>query len=87
MDGFAKQKGLIMGERVDHMAANRQIDRANELSEIIMLKEEEQYSVFEIQPQRQIDAYFNRLQSGVIKTAKISCTDDYVDEEVQTDEI
>lgn len=25
LDGFVKQKGLIVGERVDHMAANRQV--------------------------------------------------------------
>lgn len=87
LEGFTKQRGLIVGERVDHMAANRQMDRAVELSEIIVLREEEHSSIFDIQPQRPIDSYFTKLQSGAIKTAKVGSRDDYVDEEVQTDPI
>lgn len=35
LDGFVKQKGLIVGERVDHAAANSQVSRAQELRELI----------------------------------------------------
>jgi len=35
LDGFVKSKGLVVGERVDHVAANRQIVRARELRDFI----------------------------------------------------
>jgi hypothetical protein len=35
LEGFAKQKGIVVKERVDHMAANRQITRAKELRDFL----------------------------------------------------
>ena len=37
LDSFAKSKGLIIGERVDHVAANQQLIRAEELRELVDL--------------------------------------------------
>lgn len=41
LDGFMKQKGLVVGEQIDHMAANRQKVRAKELRELLQLSSEE----------------------------------------------
>lgn len=87
LEGFSKQKGLLVGERVDHVAANRQVVRAKELREIIQLSEEEHFSMFELVPQSQQDIYFNKLQSGSIKTAIVSTTDDNIDREIQTEDL
>ena len=37
LEGFAAGKGIIMGERVDHVAANQQMVRAEELRELVDL--------------------------------------------------
>jgi hypothetical protein len=42
---------LIVGERVDHLVANRQIQRAKDLREMIQLSEEEHFNIFEMLPQ------------------------------------
>ena len=82
LEGFSKQKGLIVGERVDHVAANRQIVRAKELKEILQLSEEEHFNLFEMVPQSQQDIYFSKLQSGSIKTAIVSTNDDKMDRDI-----
>lgn len=51
LDSFANQKGLVMGERIDHRAANVQQRRAAELRDLIQLSEEEHFNVFEMVPQ------------------------------------
>lgn len=79
LDGFAKQKGLVIGERVDHRAADTQMRRAKELRDLIQLSEEEHFNVFEMVPQSQQDLYFSKLQSGTIKTAINSTADDTID--------
>jgi len=33
------------------------------------------------------DSYFNKLQKGAIKTAIVSCSDDHVEREIQTDPV
>ena len=50
LDGFVKQKGLIVGERIDHAAANNQVQRAKELRDMIQLSEEEHFNLFEMVP-------------------------------------
>lgn len=50
LDSFAKSKGLIIGERVDHVAANQQLVRAEELRELVDLSQEEFFNVFELVP-------------------------------------
>ena len=78
---------LIAGERVDHMAANEQETRAEELRELIVRGQEEFFNVFEMVPQTSQDIYFNKIAAGSIKTAIVSSGDDYVDKEAQTDEL
>lgn len=68
-----------MGERVDHVAANQQVQRAQELRDLIQLSQEEHFNVFEMVPSTPLDAYFDRIQRGVIKSAMVSCNDDHVD--------
>mmetsp|Transcript_4407 Transcript_4407/g.7484 ORF Transcript_4407/g.7484 Transcript_4407/m.7484 type:complete len:411 (+) Transcript_4407:466-1698(+) len=87
MDGFVKQKGLIMGERVDHMAVNQQIERAKELRDLIQLSHEEVFNVFELVPQTPQDAYYKRIDNGSIKTAMVSCVQEAQQEEVQAEVI
>ena len=50
LDGFIKTKGLIVGAKVDSVAANQQVQRAKELREIITLSQEEQFNLFEMVP-------------------------------------
>lgn len=50
LDSFAKNRGLIVGERVDHVAANHQLVRAEELRELVELGHEEFFNMFEIVP-------------------------------------
>jgi len=50
LEGFTKQKGLVVGEKVNLGAINRQEVRAKELREIIQLSEEEHTSLFELAP-------------------------------------
>lgn len=61
LDGFAKQKGLVIGERIDNRAADTQKRRAQELRDLIQLSEEEHFNVFELVPQSQQDIYFTKL--------------------------
>lgn len=51
LDSFAKAKGLVVMERVDHVAANQQIIRAEELRELVELGQEEFFNIFEMVPQ------------------------------------
>ena len=51
LDSFAKNRGLIVGERVDHVAANQQLVRAEELRELVDLSQEEFFNMFEMVPQ------------------------------------
>ena len=69
------------------MAANRQVQRAKELKELIQLSEEENFNLFEMVPQTPQDMYFSKLAAGVVKTQVTSCLDDMVEREVQTDEL
>jgi hypothetical protein len=58
LESFTKQTVLIAGERVDHLAADRQKTRANELKELLQLDQEEFFNVFEMMPQTAQDIYF-----------------------------
>lgn len=87
LDSFSKQKTLVVGERINHQAANRQVERAKELREFIQLSEEEHFTLFELVPQTKLDRYFDKLQSGSLKTAFISTKDDYVDHDIQTEDL
>lgn len=82
LEGFAKQNVLIAGNRIDHAAANQQKARAAELRELIPLDQEEFFNVFEMVPQTSQDIYFNKLSSGVLKTAVTSCADETVEKDV-----
>jgi len=77
----------VIGERVDHMAANQQVLRAQELRDLIQLSQEEHFNVFELVPSTPLDAYFDRIQKGIIKSAMVGCTDDNVDQEIQTETV
>jgi hypothetical protein len=61
LDSFTKQKSLIIGERVDHMAASSQVVRAKELRDLIKLSQEEHFNIFEIVPQTPQDVYYNKI--------------------------
>ena len=63
------------------------MQRAKELRDMIQLSEEEHFNLFEMVPQTQQDIYFSKLQSGSVKTAIVSTTDDYLDQECQTDDL
>lgn len=82
LDSFAKSKGLIIGERVDHVAANQQLVRAEELRELVDLGHEEFFNMFEMVPQTPQDVYFAKLAAGTVKTAIVSSSDDYIDKDV-----
>ena len=87
LDSFSKQKTLVVGERINHQAANRQVERAKELREFIQLSEEEHFNLFELVPQTKLDRYFDKLQTGSLKTAFISTKDDNVDRDIQTEDL
>ena len=87
LDSFAKNKGLIIGERVDHVAANQQLVRAEELRELVDLGHEEFFNIFEMVPQTPQDVYFAKLASGTVKTAIVSSGDDFIDKEMQTEDL
>lgn len=76
LDSFAKAKGLVVTAKVDHVAANQQLVRAEELRELIQLGQEEFFNMFEMVPQTPQDAYFARIASGAVKTAIVSSADD-----------
>jgi hypothetical protein len=63
-----KNKGLVINDRVDHAGANRQERRAKELREMIQLSEEETFNLFELIPQTPQDLYYNKLDSGAVKS-------------------
>jgi hypothetical protein len=50
LDSFAKAKGLVIMEKVDHVAANQQMVRAEELRELVELGQEEFFNMFELVP-------------------------------------
>lgn len=51
LDSFAKAKGLVIMEKVDHVAANQQMVRAEELRELVELGQEEFFNMLELVPQ------------------------------------
>ena len=81
LEGFAKKTVLIAGVKVDHMAVTDQANRAKELRELIHRGQEEFFNVFELVPQTAQDIYFNKIASGALKTAIVSCTDDTVEKD------
>ena len=78
---------MIVGERVDHVAANHQLVRAEELRELVELGHEEFFNMFEIVPQTPLDVYFAKQGTGSIKTAIVSTSDDFIDKDVQTEDL
>ena len=74
-------------EKVDHVAANQQMVRAEELRELVELGQEEFFNMFELVPQTPQDVYFAKLAAGTVKTAIISSTDDFIDKDVQTEDL
>ena len=72
---------------MDHVAANQQLIRAEELRELVDLGHEEFFNMFEMVPQTPQDFYFAKLASGIVKTAIISSSDDYIDKDVQTEDL
>ena len=87
LESFSKANVLIAGDRVDHAAANKQQARAAELRDLIQLDQEEFFNVFEMVPQTAQDIYFNKLSSGVLRTAVTSCADEMVEKDVQTEDM
>ena len=76
-----------MGEKVDLTAANQQVQRAEELRELIELSQEEFFNVFEMVPQTPQDVYYSKITAGSVKTAIVSCEDDMIDKDVQTEDM
>lgn len=87
LDSFFKGKGLIIGEKVDHVAANQQLIRAEELRELIGLGQEEFFNIFEMVPQTPQDVYYGKVTAGVVKTAIVSTSDENIDRDVQTEDL
>lgn len=87
LESFSKAKGLIVGEKVDHVAANQQLIRAEELRELIGLEQEEFFNIFEMVPQTPQDVYYSKVATGVLKTAIVSTGDDNIDRDVQTEDL
>ena len=54
---------------------------------MIQLEQEEFFNVFELLPQNSQDTYFQKLQSGVLKTAVTSCADETCERDVQTEDL
>ena len=61
--------------------------RAEELRELVDLSQEEFFNMFEMVPQTPQDVYFSKLTAGTVKTAIVSCSDDLVDRDVQTEDL
>lgn len=76
-----------MGERVDHVAANQQLIRAEELRELVDLTQEEFFNMFELTPQTPHDVYFAKLTAGTVKTAIVASSDDTIEKEIQTEDL
>ena len=51
------------------------------------LGQEEFFNIFEMVPQTPPDVYFAKLAAGTVKTAIISSTDDFIDKDVQTEDL
>ena len=51
------------------------------------LGQEEFFNMFEIVPQTPLDVYFAKQGAGTIKTAIVSTSDDYIDKDVQTEDL
>lgn len=43
--------------------------------------------MFEMVPQTPQDVYFSKLTAGTLKTAIVSCSDDLVDRDIQTEDL
>ena len=61
--------------------------RAEELRELVELTQEEFFNMFEMEPKTEQDAYFSKIAAGSLKTAIVSCTDDMVDKDIQTEDL
>jgi hypothetical protein len=61
--------------------------RAEELRELVGLGHEEFFNMFEMVPQTPQDVYFAKLSAGTVKTAIISSSDDFIDKDVQTEDL
>ena len=61
--------------------------RAEELRELVDLAHEEFFNMFEMLPQTPQDVYFAKLAAGTVKTAIISSSDDFIDKDVQTEDL
>ncbi len=51
LENFARERELVVGERVDHLAANQQQIRAEELRELVERTQEEFFNMLEMVPQ------------------------------------
>jgi len=87
MESFANVQGLVIGERVDHEAANAQVQRADELRELIQLGHEENFNMFDLVPKTPMDNYLSKLTAGALKTVVVSTSEDNVDRDIQTEEL
>lgn len=87
MDSFAGGTKIEIKEKIDHEAANAQVQRAEELREMIQLGHEENFNMFELVPKTPMDNYFSKLTAGSLKTAVVSTSEDNVDRDVQTEEL
>jgi hypothetical protein len=54
---------------------------------LIGLGQEEFFNMFEMVPQTPQDVYFSKLTAGSVKTAIVSCSDDLIDKEIQTEDL
>lgn len=43
--------------------------------------------MFEMVPQTPQDVYFAQIAAGSVKTAIVSCSDDFIDKDVQTEDL
>ena len=77
----------MITEPIDHEAANLQVQRAEELREMVQLGHEENFNMFEMVPRTPHDNYFSKLTAGSLKTAIASTSEDNVERDVQTEEL
>ena len=78
---------LVLGEVIDHEAANSQEVRAEELSELIVLGQEEFFDIFDMMPRTAQDVYSQKLMAETHKPALVSTRDDDVEKDIQTDDL
>lgn len=43
--------------------------------------------MFEMVPQTPQDVYFSKLSAGTVKTAIVSCSDDHIEKDIQTEDL